>query len=935
MIRSTILTVAFWAMVSACFAGQIIVPAASMDSCEGNVDPQSNLWDGLAVLHGVKGSEFWKFDVSQPGEYTLYIFYASGETRPAQFDLNGKASFTFPGTATGGFYSRDVKVVSAGSYSLQAGENRLKISVDGNCMPHFQGFVFTESKEAPAADVFVRVQRELAKKQALEREKLAAPNREMVRAKIGTDEVLFIRRHTFPSTHYYTDFIDGCVFFESNLCVLNLKTGAVREILKTNLFPEQLFDPEKQKSCADGQIPGIISRCQLSFDAKKVIFDLKPRPQEGFRIWEVNLDGTGLKQLTFPPDDEQARIAKYQLSWHGRYFHTTDDFHPCYLPDGGFAFVSTRCEHGILCDGPDILTSSVLYRGNRDSETGNTISIEKLSDNSVSESCPAVMNDGRILYTRWEYVDNGSVTNKGLWAVRPDGTMSADVAGRNIAFPSVFYAGRPIPGSSNLFVCLGAPHMPTALGTVMVVDTSRNIRTGECVRYITPEIDVQHQWNWDNIPGGVTCPLPPEQQAGRDGGGNTSRGPLFCDPFPINEKEFLVSYNPDQPWNTMDAYGLYYINDSGQRQPFYQAPGTSCWGVEPVIARTVPPVLDRYLPDQQLAEKGLARLVVTDIYRGMDGVERGSIKWIRINEHVPRPWSARRFWAEDAGFDQQHSCISFNAALGLRVQYGIVPVEADGSAHFVVPADKNIFLQALDANYEEVQRERTFIDYRPGEVRACVGCHEMSKDIPASASKLPLAMTKPAVYPQPQPGDLPAKPVGQNDETNPAIVAGLIPGYRTLSFHRDVQPVLDRHCIRCHGGKTSAKDVAENGTAGPGAKTEPEPKSDFDLTGTETTFFCVSYENLMRWNALPVIGENHPKAGNNHYLPPFSLGAKASKLTEYLNPSHYNVKLTPEERLKVTTWLDANGQYHGTYYGKKNVKYKDEPDYRITDRPAK
>ncbi len=927
----------FYVFVSVCAAEPILIPAESMDSSDGNVEAQSSTWVGLAVLNGNQGAERWKFDVSKSGEYSLYVYYASGEDRPARIDLNGQTAVSFPGTATGGFFAQDVKVVCLGAYALQAGKNQLSISVDGNCMPHIQGFVFTDSKEAPEADIFVKAMLEKSRLKALELEKLAVPNREAVRAKIGTDEVLFVRRNTFPSSHYYTDFIDGSTYFESNLCVLNLKTGAVREILKTNLFPEGFFDPEKMKSAAEGSIPGVISRCQLSFDAAKVIFDLKPRPNEGFRIWEVNLDGTGLKQLTFPPDDEQARIEKYQLRWHGRYFHTTDDFHPCYLPDGGFAFASTRCEHGILCDGRDILTASVIYRGDRDARSGETVSIEKLSDNSVSESCPAVTNDGRLLYTRWEYVDNGSVTNKGLWTMRPDGTKSADLAGRNIAFPSVFYAGRPIPGKSNLFVCLGTPHMPTALGTVMVVDTSRNVRTGECVRYVTPEVDVQHQWGWDNIPGGVTCPLPPQNQAGRDGAGNTSRGPLFCDPYPINEHEFLVSYNPDQPWNTIDAYGLYSISDSGERRLLYQAPGTSCWGVQPIIARSVPPVLDRYVPDKSLAENGLAELVVTDIYRGMDGVKRGSIKWIRINEHVPRPWSARRFWPDDQDFDQQHSPVSFNAALGLRVQYGIVPVEEDGSAHFVVPADRNIFLQALDANYEEVQRERTFVDYRPGEVRACVGCHEMSKDIPPSSSQRPIAMTKPAVYPQPQPGDFPAKPVTQNEETNPAIEAGRIPGYRTLSYHRDVQPVLDKHCVACHGGEPTAENVTENvaenrseNVAENGVK---QPKSSFDLRGTETTFFCVSYENLMRWNALPTIGENHPKAGNNHYLPPYSLGAKASKLTPYLSPSHYNVNLTLEERLRITTWLDANGQYYGTYYGKKNLKYKDEPDYRISDRP--
>ena len=205
------------------------------------------------------------------------------------------------------------------------------------------------------------------------------------------DSVLFIKRTPFQSTHYYTDFIDGCVDFRSSLCTLSLKDGSVRELA-----------PSLQD--------GIIGRCNLSFDAKKVIFDYKKKLGEGFRIWEVNIDGTGLRQLTFPPDDEEARIAKYKQESHGKYFHHTDDLHPVYLPDGGFCFVSTRCEFGILCDGADILTATVLYKADEDGKN-----LAKLSNSALSESAPSITNDGKIMYTRWEYVDNGYVTNKGLW----------------------------------------------------------------------------------------------------------------------------------------------------------------------------------------------------------------------------------------------------------------------------------------------------------------------------------------------------------------------------------------------------------------------------------------------------------------------------------------------------------------------------------------
>jgi hypothetical protein len=513
--------------------------------------------------------------------------------------------------------------------------------------------------------------------------------------------------------------------------------------------------------------------------------------------------------------------------------------------------------------------------------------LQKLSNNSVSESAPTVTNDGRILYTRWEYVDNGSVTNKGLWTVRPDGTGSEEVYGMDVAFPSVFNVGRAVPGSNHLFVAIGAPHMPLGVGTLMLIDSQADRRTGDGVTYVTPEVDTQHQWGWDNLPSGATKPLPPERQAGRDGRGNTDRGPLYMDPSPLSEAEFLVSLNPDQKWNAINAYGLYLIDREGNRNLLLKDADSSCWMPIPVRARPRPPIL-RGTWEESLADRGLARVVVADVYRGLDGVPRGTVKHIRVNEHVPRPWAARRFWDGDV-FDQQHSVVSCNAHLGLKIQHGVVPVEEDGSAHFLVQADKNIFFQVLDEDYLEIQRERTFVNFRPGEVRSCVGCHERASELPKSqAATLPLALMRAPDSPGPQPGEA--------------------SGARPLAYEVDVQPVWDRHCLQCHSGA--------------------EPDGGLDLSGERTALFNRSYENIIQRKLIPVIGENHPKAGNNHYLPPYSLGTHASKLLPYLGEQHYGVRLTDGERIRVTTWIDSNGQYYGSYYGRKHLKYIQHGNFR-------
>ncbi len=291
---------------------------------------------------------------------------------------------------------------------------------------------------------------------------------------LACGRIVFIKRQTYQSSHYYTDFIDGCRYFGGNLCVLSLADGRV-----TDLAP----------SLAEG----IFGRYDLDFDAQRVVFDWKAAPGEGFRIWEVGMDGTGLRQVTFPPSDEPERIAKYWQrdsaflkSRQADYRHHTDDMHPCYLPDGGICFVSTRCERGILCDGPDVLTATTLYRMDRD---GGHLQV--LSESPVSESSPSVMNDGRVLYTRWEYVDKADVVIKCLWAMRPDGTGSAEVFGNDITFPDTMLHGRAVPGSNHLFAVIGAPHMPAGAGTVIRLNVNYPIRTRQPMTYITPDVDVR------------------------------------------------------------------------------------------------------------------------------------------------------------------------------------------------------------------------------------------------------------------------------------------------------------------------------------------------------------------------------------------------------------------------------------------------------------
>lgn len=672
---------------------------------------------------------------------------------------------------------------------------------------------------------------------------------------ITFDKLVFVKRQTFHSSHFYTDFIDGCSRFGGNLSVLDLRSGKV-----TDLVPDMA--------------EGIFGRFDLHFSAEKIVFDWKKEAREGFRIYEVDIDplaGVATsrpRQITFRPGDEDARIAKYDNSANGGtariYHHQTDDMHPCYLPDGGIVFVSTRAEYGTLCDAPDHLSSAIMHRMD-----GDGTNIRPLSNSAVSEFSPSIMEDGRILYTRWEYVDKGQLGVKCLWAMRPDGSGSSEIYGNDIRFPPTFLHGRQIPGKPHLVSFLGTPHFPqSGIGTVILADLTKDIRTREPMRYITPHVDIRQEGGWNQLRDG---------KWGRD-----QNGPLYMDPYPLSEDDYLVAHNPDRPWSDPTAYGLYLINADGDHGLIHREEDSSCWQPVPLVRRKCPPILPGQLnPD--LAAKGLAECLVQDVHFGMTGVGHGEVKHLRVMEQVPRPWDSRRFWENGAA----HTSLVGGPSLSVKVMWGVVPVEEDGSAHFYVPANRNIYLQALDEDYRELQRERTYVNYMPGETRSCIGCHERPHDTPPARATPPLAMKKPASMPGPQPGDT--------------------TGRQVIHFPSYIQPVLDRHCIDCHGS---------------------ESKSGLDLRGIDEGLYSRSWKAFRRGGMVPTFAENSDWDGTE-YAPPKSIGSHRSRLFEILQDAdHKDLTLSLAEMVRFATWIDASGVFYGSYWGRRDVRFRDHPNYR-------
>lgn len=709
----------------------------------------------------------------------------------------------------------------------------------------------------------------------------------------GITELVFIRRLTLNSNHVYTDHVNSRWMPGGGLAVLDLRTGKVRD-----LAPELAS--------------GVVHRFDVSWDAKKIVFDFKPDALEGYRIYEINVDGTGLRQLTFPPENEQELITKYG---HGGYHHGTDDMQPCYLPDGGIAFISTRCEISVLCDASDNFTVTNLYR--MDADGGN---MQPLTFSALSEQSPTVMADGRILYHRWEYLDKAAGNVKALWAMNPDGTNSSEIYGNTIAFPECKIYARQIPGAPDKIVFLGASHCcpNNAVGTVIILDTRKHIRAHEAMTYLTREVASFHhngfhflneEGKWVHDMSGVP-------------------GRLFKDPYPLSETLFLAARKPKGlPWNDVRGYDLVLLDGEGNDTQLLKDVNVSCWHPFPLIARPIPPVRSSVREmtentENKEAEKH-AVAVITDIYVGMDDVPRGEVKYLRVLEQIPRSWSARKPWygKDHRGTTHAHSAIG-DGHLSVKVQLGVIPVAEDGSAKFYVPADRAVYFQALDEKYRAIQTERTYVNYRPGETRACVGCHETPNDTPTrSFGPLPTAMK------------LPVATLGhQPNQTEAEMV---------FDYDRQIQPIWDKHCISCHGAE--------------------KQDGNLDLRGTPELTYCVSYHQLVRLSRdakkqlLGNRAERNEDAASNEiaYIPPYRTGALSSTLSgwlsgdggaltakehieyvEFLKKSHPNVKLSETELLTINNWLDVNCPYHPSYFGHLNAEFADYPNYRPVVTPA-
>lgn len=605
--------------------------------------------------------------------------------------------------------------------------------------------------------------------------------------------VLFVKRQPFQPSHIYTDYTDAPFRPGGAVCRLEIPTR------EGKLAPEEATLTHLFESAA-----GIARDPVATWDLSRVYFSYRPTADGFYHVMAMGPDGSDLREITDGP------------------YH---DLYPCPLPDGNVALITTRCASRVFCFR---WTSSVLFRMGPDGGD-----MRPLSYSSLSEWAPSVMNDGRLIWTRWEYIDKGADFSQTLWSIRPDGTEPELVFGNTILQPNGYACGREVPGTSEIS-CTLVSHFGDINGPIALLDTSKGRLSPEAITSITPEVP------WPGMWPATEC---------------------FRDPVPLSRDLFLCSHAP------RDVFGLYAIDRYGNREVLHLDPSIGSMG--PTLFRKTarPPVL----PDS-VNPKGplVGKFALLDVYQGISPtVPRGSVKWLRVVEEVRHNLSAGPN-VDHADFMKWYaSPVDIVSgpfgwpAYTAKASLGLVPVAEDGSARFEAPAGKQLYFEALDEDFNELQRMRSNVHLQPGESRTCVGCHEGRNTAPPAAPTATL----------PLPG------VG-------AIQATEWEG-RPFSFPAVVQPVLDRNCVSCH----DASDA-----------------TGLDFTGRlDEERVPASYRTLITRGLVRYLdcGWN---SGGCEKAEPMTFGSLRSRLWEVLDAEggHHDVALSRDETLRLKTWIDLN-----------------------------
>lgn len=571
----------------------------------------------------------------------------------------------------------------------------------------------------------------------------------------------------------------------------------------------------------------------LHWNADRLLFSM-PGSNGCWQLFEMALDGQPPRELPLISEPD------------------VDNYDGCYLPDGRILFTSTAPFIGVPCVYGSSHVAN-LYLRELDG------AIRQLTVDQEHNWCPTVLNNGRVLYLRWEYTDLPHSNSRRLFHMNPDGTEQMEYLSSGSYFPNTFFYARPIPGQATMVVGIATGHHGNARsGRLLIMDPARGRLEAEGVVR--------------EIPGYGKKVQPIIRDTLADG-----VWPQFLHPFPLSEKYFLTAARPgpESPW------GVYLVDVFDNMLCLVEKPGYAMFEPVPVKRSPAPPVV----PDRIDRQRKDALVYLADVYQGggLRGVPRGTVKKLRLVTY--------QFGYRNMG--GLLGSIGMDGPWDIKRVMGTVPVEPDGSALFRVPAYTPLMVQPLDGEGKALQLMRSWFTAMPGEVVSCVGCHEQQNS--GAANRATIAGRR-----------------------APAEITPWRGPARGFSFAREVQPVLDQHCVRCHNGQVWRGETNRPaGSMGEGLRIA-DLRGDQKITNWTTQIqgnagtavggkFSVPYVELHRFVRRPGI------ESDIHMLSPMEFHADSTELAQMLRKGHYGVRLDAESWDRLITWIDLNAPYHGTW----------------------
>ena len=578
-----------------------------------------------------------------------------------------------------------------------------------------------------------------------------------------------------------------------------------------------LYRPEK---------PVFVGDVDLHFDAEKMLFS-SIGTHDCWQIFEIGVDGAGLRQVT--PGDQP----------------DVDNYDACYLPDGRIIFSSTAFMVAVPCVNGSTRVAN-FYRMEPDGT-----SIRQLCFDQEHNWHPVVLNNGRVMYLRWEYTDTPHSHDRVLFHMNPDGTGQMEYYGSNSYWPNSLFYARPIPPT---------PGRPATAQFVGVVSGHHGVpRMGELVLFDPARGRREAEGAVQRIPG-----YGKKVEAIIADNLVDASWPKFLHPYPLSDKYFLVSSQPEPGSN----WGVYLVDVFDNMLLLREEPGCALFEPIPLRKTLRPPVI----PDKVDGARKDGVVYLSDVYAGggLEGVPRGAVKGLRLfTYHFLYP-----------GMGGPQAVVGMEGPWDIKRIMGTVPVEADGSAAFRVPANTPISVQPLDEEGKAVQLMRSWFTAMPGEQISCVGCHETQNSSPPARQTIA-------------------------SRRSPSEIAPWRGPTRGFNFQREVQPVLDKHCIGCHDGRARG-----DGASIPNLREQNhiiDYTSVFHHGGVDAGHFSVAYAELHRFVRRPGLESDY------HMLTPMEFHADTTELVQILGKGHHGVQLDAEGWDRIITWIDLNAPYHGTW----------------------